>query len=329
MIRSHGASARDVPALVEPLGDLHRAPHGKGQTPRGRLLELRGDKRRRRALASFGGLDADDLPGRFLDVGSHAFCRRLRSQAGIGPVELQLFAFERGQTRREGGRIARFQLRIDRPVLDRDEGLDLPFPLADDPQCDRLDTAGREPAPDLLPQQIGDLVPHQAVDDPAGLLCVDQAPVDLARLLHGGEHGLLGDFVEADALENRSRGAGLQGLLQVPGDRLAFPIGIGGQVDSRRLLGRPAQLRERLLLAGQDLIRRFVGIAAVDAEPFLGQVPHVAVGGEHAEVLAQELLERLRLGGRFDDDDVLAGDGHGAEQTAITRPKAQTGRLAQ
>jgi hypothetical protein len=45
------------------------------------------------------------------------------------------------------------QLGVDRPVLDRHEGLDLPLAVDHQPQGDRLDPPGREAVPDLVPEQ--------------------------------------------------------------------------------------------------------------------------------------------------------------------------------
>ena len=46
---------------------------------------------------------------------------------------------------------------------------------------------------------------------------------------------------------------------------------------------------------------------------FLGhQVAHVAVGGQDGEVLAEVLVDRLGLGGRLDDEEVLGHGGSGS-----------------
>ena len=184
--------------------------------------------------------------------------------------------------------------------------------LEDDPQRHRLNPAGGEPAPDLLPEEVRDLVADEPVDDPAGLLRVDLARVDLARVLHRLQDRLLRDLVEPDALEERvlapdALAGALQRLVEVPGDRLPFPVRVGRQVDG---VGRPGgllQVRKGLFLARQDLVGRLVLVGAVDPEALLGKVADVAVGGEDAEVLAEELFEGLRLGGRLDDDE---GSGH-------------------
>ena len=192
------------------------------------------------------------------------FAEASSGRRGIRPVELELLAVEGRQPRREldGGtrrlcsrRLRRHEPGVDRPVLDRDERFDLVFALADDPQSNRLHPSGGETPPDLLPQQVRDLVADEPVDDAARLLRVDPAAVDLAGLLHRREHGLLGDLVEADALELRLARSGLQGLLEVPGDGLALAVGVGREVDVVGRLRRLLQLVDRLFLAGQDLVR--------------------------------------------------------------------------
>src|SRR5206468_2007135 len=106
-----------------------------------------------------------------------------------------------------------------------------------------------------------------------------------------------------DAAEGLVSRAGLQGLLQVPGDRLPFAVRVGGEVDGVGFLRRALQLRERLLLPVENLVGGLVTVIAVDSEALLRKVPDVAVGREHTEVLPEKLLERSRLCGRLDDYD--------------------------
>src|SRR5262249_30119043 len=49
----------------------------------------------------------------------------------------------------------------------------------------------------------------------------------------------------------------------------------------------------------------------------------MAVRGKDAKALAEKFLQRLRLGGRLDDDDRPTGDTHGAVETATSGAKAQ------
>ena len=313
VIRPDGAAPRDLAALVEPLGDLHGAADREAETPRRGLLELRGDEGRR--AGSCGARRS--RPTRRVQA---AFSRRPRRPASPpprppaadpSPSNLSFSPSKDDEPRRELRRDLARELRVDRPVLDRDEGLDLVLALADDPKRHRLDPPGGESPPDLLPEQVRDLVSDEAVDDAAGLLGVDAAAVDLAGRFHRREHGLLGDLVEAHAAERRLAGAGLQRLLQVPGDRFALAVRVGGEIDGVRGLGRALELVDRLLLAGEDLVGRLVGVLAVDAEPLARQIAHVPVRGHDLEALAEELLEGLGLRGGLDDDDGLGHTGRG------------------
>ena len=59
---------------------------------------------------------------------------------------------------------------------------DLAFALDDESDRDRLDPPGGQTATDLARQERAERVADQAVDDAAGLLCVDEVHVDLARV---------------------------------------------------------------------------------------------------------------------------------------------------
>ena len=100
------------------------------------------------------------------------------------------------------------QLRVDRPVLLRHEGRYLLLALDHHPQRDRLHAARRKPASHLLPEQRAYLVADEPVQDATRLLGIDEALVDVARVLEGVEDGVLRDFVEDDALVRRLLQAG-------------------------------------------------------------------------------------------------------------------------
>ena len=131
-------------------------------------------------------------------------------------------------------------------------------------------------------------------------------------LLERFPDGILGDFVEDDAAD---RDLGLEHLREVPADRLAFAVRVGGEQHFGRVLERVLQVRDLLLLvAGDDVVRREVAVD-VDAQPapvllldLLGdfggrfrQIADVAVARLDAVLRAEEAAERLRLRGRFDD----------------------------
>ena len=105
-----------------------------------------------------------------------------------------------------------------------------PLALAVDDQSGRdgLDPAGGQAGHDLLPEDRADLVAVEAVEDAARLLGLDEVHVELARVLGGLEDGGLGDLVEDHPLD-RDALLGLQLVEQVPGDRLALAVLIGGE----------------------------------------------------------------------------------------------------
>src|SRR5262249_21312112 len=118
----------------------------------------------------------------------------------------------------------------------------------------------------------------------------------------------------------------VQLVLDVPGDGLALAVGVGRQQDAVGLAGLALEL-------GQDVLGRAAlavaaalvallddvgghpagvdvdagdGLAAAAA---LGQVAHVAVAGQHLVVGAEVFVDRLGLGRRLDDDEVVLAPG--------------------
>ena len=108
---------------------------------------------------------------------------------------------------------------------------------------------------------------------------------------------------------------GLQGLLEVPRDRLTLAVLIRGEIELVGRLQRPLELGDLLLLVGvDDVVGREV-VVDVDAEPperpaldlgrhlaRRGDVADVADGGLDEPVLAQIARDRLGLGRALDDD---------------------------
>ena len=107
-----------------------------------------------------------------------------------------------------------FQAGVQRPILLRYEIRDLLFPLGHQTHGHGLDTACRQAAADLLPQQRAELVADDAVKDPAGLLGIHQIIIDAARLLNAARYDIFRDLVERHALRLVVRQ--LQQLLQMP-----------------------------------------------------------------------------------------------------------------
>ena len=145
---------------------------------------------------------------------------------------------------------------------------------------------------------------------------------------------VFGDLVEDDAADGDLR---LEHLRQVPADRLAFAVRVGGEQQLGRVLQRRLQVRDLLLLVVRDdVVRREVAVD-VHAEPApvllldllghlggrLGQIADVAVARLDPVLVAEEAAQRLRLGGRFDDDErfshAMPSDPVGDTSTFTTR----------
>src|SRR5439155_286851 len=130
------------------------------------------------------------------------------------------------------------------------------------------------------------------------LLGVDFLQIDAPGVLERGAHRALGDLVERDpvhpALVDR------QFLDEMPADRLAFPVRVGGDVERVDFLGRFLQLVEHFLLGRRDDVLGLEVARRVDAERGFRQIAHVAHRSLHHVSGLQILLDRLHLGGGFD-----------------------------
>ena len=206
---------------------------------------------------------------------------------------------------------------FDIPPAGADEGHPLALALHDQACRHGLDAAGGEPARDLAPEDGRDLVAVQAVEDPPGLLRVDQAHVDLPRLLERALDRRAGDLVEDHPPDRHLR---LQHLDQVPGDGLALAILVRREQELLRV-GQPlAQLADLALLVGVDDVQRLEVVLDVDAETRPGlllelvrnllragrQVANVADGGIDHEVVAEVRGDRPRLRRGLDDHQPFA-----------------------
>ena len=241
VIRPTEPLARDLHPLIELLGDLHRALHGK---PR-RLLQLARDERRRRvALALLLGHRLDDVR-RLLQVGHHGLRFRLLAELD-GPLPL---LHQPGiELRRKAGR----QTRRDVPVLLHLEGVDGRLAVADELQGDGLHPARAQPPLHLVPQERAQLVADQPVEHPPGLLGVDHALIDLPDAVQRGRHGGPRDLVEHEAADLL---LGSHLAHQMPADRFAFSIRVGRDEDPAHAPGGVLQLLDDLLARRNRLVR--------------------------------------------------------------------------
>ena len=182
-------------AFIQALGDHHGALHAEAQLARGVLLQLAGGKWRQ---PHCGGA----LSSRRSGPSTSAFSSAASSFFGFFLVGTSnvFFGLVPDKARVKRRRLRARQVRIDGPVFFLLERLDLALALDDQPQRHGLHASGGKPAADFVPKQRRDLVTHKAVEHAACLLRVDQVAIDVARMLEGFLHGLLGDFVEGDAL---------------------------------------------------------------------------------------------------------------------------------
>ncbi len=193
--------------------------------------------------------------------------------------DLQLFAVDAEETGVEGRSLGGVETGVEGPVFLLLELLDLALALDDEAEGYGLDASGGEAAADFVPQQRRDLEADEAVEDAAGLLGIDQVPVDFAGMGEGLLHGLLGDFVEGDAMDGlgllfaaaASVGVAAQLFGKVRGDGFAFAVGIGREIDGVGGAGQLFEVGDHLLLAGDDLVLGGEIIVDIDAETLAGR----------------------------------------------------------
>ena len=128
----------------------------------------------------------------------------------------------------------------------------------------------------------------------------------------GGVDGALGDLVEGDAPDLFVSQAGV--LRDVPGDRLALAVEVGGKPDLVRVTGLGGELLELTAAVLQRLVARREVVVKIDTECLGGQVADMAVAGEHPVSGPKIAFDGLRLGGRLDDHQIgtIAAGGAGA-----------------
>jgi hypothetical protein len=205
----------------------------------------------------------------------------------------------------EGGLHAALEPGGDRPVLLLVEAFYLPLPLHHEPDGHGLHPPGAQAPANLLPEERTQVVAHEPVKDPPGLLGLHLLHVYLPRVLHGFPHRPGGNLVEGDPVDVLP--VTLAGHLggYVVGDGLSFPVGVRGQVDAVRVPGGPLQLGDDLFLAGNDAVFGGEVPVNVNAELLGGEVLHMAHGGLHRVLFPQDLVDGLRLCGRLDDDQCV------------------------
>jgi hypothetical protein len=340
-VRSHIGDQPDVPVwrlgpLVQALRDRHRPLRAEGELAACFLLQRRRRERRRgAALLRPGGdrRDARTEPAQGLGVllGSGAIADLDR--LALDPDELGLECLAR----------LGLQERAKRPVLPRDERIDLALPLDHEAHGHGLHATRRQPAPNLARDQRAERVAHEPIDDPARLLGVDEVGVDAPRVREGLANGTLGDLGERDS--PRLRRGNVRRLGHVPRDRFALAVEVGGEVDGVGALCRLGDVGDLLATVLRDHVLGREAVLDVHAELALagivGQVTDVPVRRQDTVIVAEVALDRPCLGWRLDDHEVLRhrggvyartpyapinarSTGHGGAGVAL-RPRARDG----
>ncbi len=151
----------------------------------------------------------------------------------------------------------------------------------------------------LLPEYRTDLVSHQPIKDPPGLLGFVFIDVQLQGVLNGRDDGLPGQVVEEDPVDLF---VSVYFARHVPRDGLPLAVGVGRQKDGIRLLRRFLQFGDDLLLFGDDLIDGLKVIVNIDPQLAFGKVFDVSDRGLHLKFRAKVFLYGLHLGWGFNDN---------------------------
>ena len=196
---------------------------------------------------------------------------------------------------------------VQRPVFLRNEGLNLGFSLADHAQRRTLHAPRGQTALHFLPEQRREIEADEVIERAARLLRVDEIERQPARLRDRLAYGILGDFIEGDAMYRLAfeLAAIVQQLVQMPGDRFALAIRVGREIESLGLLQRAGNRIDVLLVALDHVVFHREAFVGIDRAFLRHEIPHVTIGGEHLEVLPEVLLDGLGLGRRFDDDEIV------------------------
>ena len=286
------ALALQLHALIKLLCHRHGALGRHAQLAGGLLLKGGGGEGRR-GLALFPGVfHGLHLIGLAVDGGKHRLNALL-----VGQLQLARLRAEE-----MGGEIPGVlpEHHIDAPVFHRLEGADLPLPVHHHAGDHALDAAGGKACADLAPQEGRELIAHDAVQNPPGLLGVHQIHVDAAGVLDGVGNGGAGDLVEGDPLALFRRQ--LQKLLQMPGDGFTLPVRVGGEIDEIRLLRRGLQLADDLVLALDGDIGGLEIMVHIHAQFLFGQIAKVSHGRLDLKAAAQVAGDGLGLGGGFHNE---------------------------
>ena len=243
--------AFDVHAFIEPLRDAHRMRRRETEFAARLLLQGRSGEWGRGVAPGRLGFDRAHRERRVL--------QRLFERFGFGSradIEtLDLLSIGADKARLEHVAARRGERGHQRPIFARHEFFDFQLAVANQAQRHRLHASGRARARQLAPQHRREREADQIIEGAAREIGVDQGRVDLARVLHRVEHGLLGDRVEHHAFHHLllERVLLLEHLQHMPGNGLALAVGVGGEDQLVGAFEGVGYVVEALLGLGIDL----------------------------------------------------------------------------
>ncbi len=182
---------------------------------------------------------------------------------------------------------------------------DLLLAPGDQAQGDRLHAAGALGVFRDLSQGRADHPADDPVEDATRLLRVDESRRQIARFGDGLLHFTLGNRVKDDS----AVGVLADEFADMPGDRLAFAVGIHREQNFLGVFRERFQLRDRARRAIDHLVgHNDLPVLEFDRQiAFRRQVPHMSERGGDAVVGSEKAPDLFDLVRRFDDDE-LQGD---------------------
>ncbi len=90
------------------------------------------------------------------------------------------------------------QERLQGPVLLLNKFFNLFLPFTDQAKSHRLNPSGTETAANIAPEQGADLVPYEAIQDPAGLLSINPVHIDRTGMFECFLDRVFSDLIKLD-----------------------------------------------------------------------------------------------------------------------------------
>ena len=148
-----------------------------------------------------------------------------------------------------------------------------------------------------FPQQGTDLVPHETIQNPAGLLSIHLLQIDPGGVGYRLPDRPLRNLVEHDPLGIADP---LECLGHVPGNGFPLAVGVCRQNQPPCRTGGRTKLPDEFVPIANGPVYGLESVRHIDAEFLLRQVTDVSHAGHDLEVFTEYLVDRPRLGRRLD-----------------------------